>query len=110
MPAETFRDGPQLFNPIGVNATPGVGELPDQPRPHRSLVIGEISRAQIAKILWLIVRMTRLKRSQPEWSEQLIVHYVNNGLPTLWVKNRMRQRECEQLIRPDGVVVAVLGG
>src|SRR5262249_22020196 len=70
-------------------------------------MIGEISRAQITKILWLKVRVARSERTQSIWRQQLIVHYVNNGLPTLRIEYWMRQRDREHLIRPNRVIVTV---
>ena len=100
--------GRNSSTPIGIDAAPRVDEWSDQPRPDRPLVIREISRTQIAEILWLIVRVTRRERTQAVWREQLIVRHVDDGLPTLLIENGMRQRDREQLIRPNRVVVTVL--
>jgi hypothetical protein len=40
-----------------VCVQPCVDEWPDQPRPHRALMVGRITRTQIAVILWLVIRM-----------------------------------------------------
>ena len=69
---QTDGDWPQLFDPIGVDAAPRIDKWPYQPRPDSSLMIGKISRAQVATILWLIVRVTRCERPQPIRSEQLL--------------------------------------
>ena len=52
---QTDGDGPQFLEPIGVDAAPRVDKWPDQPWPDGPLVIRQISRAQIAEIVWLIV-------------------------------------------------------
>ena len=59
MLSEAHGNGTQLFVPIGIDAVPRVDEWADQPRPDCPLVIRDISRAQIAEILWLIVRVIR---------------------------------------------------
>jgi len=108
MLSQTHGDGTQLLQPLGVNATPRVDEWADQPWPDSPLVICEVPRAQVTKILRLIIRVTRRQRTQSKWSEQLIVHDVDNRLPVLFVENRMRQRNRKQLIRPDGIVITIL--
>src|SRR5262245_7613155 len=100
-------DRPQLLDAIGIDTAPRVDEWSNEPRPNSSLVIGEISRAQITEILWLKVRVTRRERTQSIWRQQLIVYDVDNGLPALRIEYWMRQRDCEQLIRPDRVIVTV---
>src|SRR5262245_42029057 len=100
-------DRPQLLDAIGIDTAPRVDEWSNEPRPNSPLVIGEISCAQIAEILWLKVRVTRRERTQSVWRQQLIVHYINNGLPSLRIKYRMRQRDREQLIRPNRGIVTV---
>jgi hypothetical protein len=90
------------------SAPPCVDEWADQPRPDCPLVIRDISRAQIAEILWLIVGMTRRERAHPIWREQLIVNHIDDGLPALRVEDGMRERDREQLIRPDRIVATLL--
>src|SRR5262249_49576093 len=67
--SETHCYGPQLVVPIGIDAAPCIDEWADQPGPDCPLVIRDISRAQIAEILWLIVGVTRRERAHPVWRE-----------------------------------------
>src|SRR5262249_41999605 len=46
--------------------------------------------------------------TQSIWRKQLIVRHVNDGLPTLRIEYGMRQRDREQLIRSNRVIVTVL--
>src|SRR5262245_6216777 len=87
---------------------PRVDEWADQPWPDCPLVIRNISRAQIAEILWLIVGVTRRERADPVWREQLIVSHIDDGLPALLVEDGMWERDREELVRPDRIVVTVL--
>jgi hypothetical protein len=95
MLTQTHCNGPQLVNTLRVNATPSVEEWANEPRPDGPLVICEIARPQVTEILGLIVRVTRRQRPQSIWSEQLIMHDVDDRLPILLVQNRMRQRNAE---------------
>src|SRR5262249_22777424 len=80
----------------------------NEPRPNCPLVIGEISCSQVTEILWLIVRVARRQRTQSIWRKQLIVYHVNDGLPMLWIEYWVRQRDREQLVRSNRVIVTVL--
>ncbi len=49
----------RAFEIAEVNLEPRVDERPDQPGPHRSLMIGRIASAKVAVILRLVVLMIR---------------------------------------------------
>src|SRR5687768_14651889 len=43
----------------GIHPEPGIDEGTDQPGPDGALVVGRVARAQIAVVLFLVVRMAR---------------------------------------------------
>src|SRR5262245_10028496 len=69
---QSYRDRLQLLDAIGIDTAPRVNKWSNQPRPNSTLVIGEISCAQITEVLWLIVRVARRERTQSIWRKQLI--------------------------------------
>ena len=44
---------------IRMNFKPGIDKRPNEPRPHRALMIGAIARAQIAGINRFVIRIIR---------------------------------------------------
>src|SRR5215475_6167382 len=107
MLSQTRRDRLHLLEPVGVNTTPCIDKRSDQPWPHGALVIGEISGAQITKISWLILRVTRREGTQTVRGHKLFVYDVHNRLPALRVEYRIRQGNGEQLIWPYRPIITV---
>src|SRR5262245_16030887 len=91
-----------------MNREPGVDEWADKPRPHGSLVIGGVAGAKVATILCIVVRRTGCDPSQSEPSQEPRGDVIENRFPADSIENGMRQRDREDLIRPAGIVVALL--
>src|ERR1043165_8126465 len=47
---EALQEASRAFAVFGMNANPGIDERPDQPAPHRSLMVGRIARPQSAPV------------------------------------------------------------
>ena len=48
----------RLVTPAGIRTQPRIDEGTDEPRPDRALVIGGITRAQVAEVLRLEILVT----------------------------------------------------
>ena len=93
---------------IGIDPEPGIDERADQPSPHSALVIGCIASAQIAEVARLVLGLAWRQRAKPDRSDQLSVHRGNNPLPIFPVEDPVIERNREDLVRSEGVVVPIL--
>jgi len=93
---------------VRERAPPCVDEGSEQPRPDCALMVRSIAAAQIAVILRVVVHVLRAQRAQPERRQQLVVNDSQHGFPVAASENRMRQRDCNDLVWPARRVVAVL--
>ena len=64
-----------------VELQPGVDEGPDEPAPHRPLVVGGVARAQVAVVPGLVVGMAGGQRAQAHRREQPLLHDVHHARP-----------------------------
>src|SRR5204862_416067 len=106
-----FKAGEETARPlrfVRVDLEPGVDERPDQPGPHRALVIGGIAGAQIAEIARLEIGFVWRQRAQSDRRQQLGLDRIDDFRPTLFVEHRTRQRNREDLVRPERCIITVL--
>ena len=68
-----------------------IEKVPDEPCPHRPLVVCRVSRPQIAEIRPLVIPMPRIEASQSHRREQLDRDRVNHRLPQRPGQNRKTQ-------------------
>src|SRR5437868_3984358 len=100
------------MNPLasGIGLRPAVDSYirPDkraqQPGPDCALMIGGVAAPLVSAIVRTIVGMAGTKGAQPEWSEQLALHHLENGAGALGSEHRMVQAERENLVRTNGSV------
>src|SRR5207302_5285451 len=105
---EASEETARLFQLVRMDLEPGIDKGTDQPGPYRALVIGRVAGAQIAKIARLEIGFVGRQRAQSEWRQQFGFDRVDDLRPALPVEHRMRKRNCENLVRAEGSVVAVL--
>ncbi len=80
----------------------------NQPSPHRALVIGRITRAQVAEIFWLIVFVLATQRTEAARRDQFFFDHFQHRRPFILVQNRMLECDREYLVRPNRWIVATL--
>ena len=66
-----------------MHAQPRIDKGPDEPRPHRALVIRGIARAQVAEVLRLVILVTGLERPQTERRQQTFCDDIDNRFQRL---------------------------
>jgi hypothetical protein len=64
-----------------VHAVPRLEKRPDQPRPHRALVIRRIACPKVAEVLRLEHRVGGVECAQPERRQQSLRDHVHHGRP-----------------------------
>src|SRR5271154_681964 len=108
MRLETVEEMPRCRAIVGVNLEPSIDKRADQPGPHRALVVCRIAGAQVAEIARLVIGLDRRKGAQPDRRQQLLSYRGDDPLPTLLVEDRVFERDREDLVRSERVVVAIL--
>jgi hypothetical protein len=73
MRQKTQQEVARVVGAIGMGLDPCVDERTNQPRPHRSLVIGAIAAPQITAVRPLVVAMTRVERPEAHRREQAVL-------------------------------------
>src|SRR5665213_2682737 len=96
----------RLIAPFRIHSQPGIYKRSYEPRPHRTLVVGGIARAEIAVVFRLIIGIFRRKRPQAHRSQQFSLYRSEYGFPALSRQHGMGQGDREDLIGTAGGVVA----
>src|SRR2546425_702521 len=92
---------------LGVHPQPCIDKGPDEPGPYCPLMVRRITRAQVAIVLWLVIRMAWGKRAQPYRGEEVLAYHGDDPLPACLVEDRMAQREGEHLVRAAGGILTL---
>src|SRR5215218_964777 len=93
---------------LRVHPQPGVDHGANQPAPHGALVVGGVSRAQVAVIGRLVVGMAWRQRTQANRRQQSILDDIYDGCPAGLFEHRVLERYRQQLIGPARSVVSGL--
>ena len=92
---------------IAIDAQMRQHERSQQPRPHGSLMIGGVALGGRAAVMAAIARIGRVERSQAMRRDQAPRAKIHHGRALLGAQRAFRQRHRENLIGPQGRVVAV---
>src|SRR5262249_1072748 len=91
---------------VRIDLQPRVDERTSEPGPYRSLVIRGVPRSQVAEVPRLEIRVVGRERTQADRRQQSVADDADDWLPSSLLEHRMRQRNGEDLIRPDLAVDA----
>ena len=84
----------------------GADEGADQPAPHRALVVGRVARAAVAAVAADVLRIVGRQAAQAMRGQQAPGADVHHGARLCLVQRAVRQRDGEELVRPQARIVA----
>src|SRR4051812_35065142 len=87
-----------------MDLPPGVNEWADQPGPDGALMIGAVTRTQVAAVDRAIIGMIRRERTQADPRDELTLDDTEQGRPARFVQDRILERDGENLVWTAGVV------
>ena len=79
---EPFDELPRARAIVGIHLQPGIDERTDQPSPNCALMVRGITRAQVAVVARLVIRMAGRERSQPDGCQQALLRDTRRRAPT----------------------------
>src|SRR5690349_1994597 len=103
--SERLKKTPRRFA-VGVNPPVSENKRSHQPSPNGSLVVSAVTLARTASVTSLVSGFTLRKTAKAVRSEQAARASIHDRFLLLWGKRTLRQRHCEDLIRPQRGVVA----
>src|SRR5271165_3888477 len=77
----------------------GFDKRPEQPRPHRPLMVRRVAGVSISAIMPYISRIRRSQCAQPEWSQQLTFQFPYDPRRPFHVKHGIVQTYGKDLVR-----------
>jgi hypothetical protein len=76
---------------LRVHPQPCIDKRSDEPGPYCPLMVCRITRAQVAIVLGLVIRMAWGKRAQPNRGKEALAYHGDDPLPACLVEDRMAQ-------------------
>src|SRR3954452_24941584 len=97
---KTFAEFPRAGLVFGMNLQPRIYHGSDEPGPDSALMVGGVSRAEVAEILRFVILNIAAESAQPHWCEQSLLHDLQHRAPILFIQNRMFEGDGQELIGP----------
>src|SRR5205085_949088 len=98
-------EAPRARPIIRMHLEPRVDERADEPCPHGPLMIGSVTRTQVAEIALFVILMSGRQRAESHRREQPVPYRVQHGRPPLLVEYWIGQGDGQHLIGTAGRIV-----